>query len=80
MRIITLTPAEAALEISPTKPPSTSTLSRWRQEGVGPAYLKIGKAVRYSPEAIQAYLNDCVVTPTSKSAADCDEQQFGAGA
>lgn len=63
MLTVKLTPEEAALQISSSKPPSTSTLSRWRREGNGPAYLKIGKAVRYTPEAIHAYLQSCSVSP-----------------
>ena len=61
MTTITLTPEEAASQISSCKPPSVSTLARWRRKGIGPAYLKIGKAVRYTPEAIQAYLESCMV-------------------
>lgn len=60
---VKLTPEEAALIISSSKPPSTSTLSRWRREGTGPKYLKIGKAVRYTQEAIDDFLNRCTVSP-----------------
>lgn len=59
----TFTPEEAAPRISKSKPPSTSTLSRWRREGTGPEYLKIGKAVRYTQGAIDDFLNRCTVSP-----------------
>ena len=66
MPTVKLTPEEAALLISSSKPPSTSTLSRWRREGSGPEYLKIGKAVRYTEESIEAFLNSCTVSPADR--------------
>lgn len=34
---------------------SVSTLRRWRQQGTGPAYMKLGKRVAYSLDAIEKY-------------------------
>lgn len=34
---------------------SSITLRRWRQEGFGPAYLKMGGRVLYRPEDIRAF-------------------------
>lgn len=35
----------------------TKTLANWRYLGRGPAYMKDGGVVRYSREALDAYLN-----------------------
>ncbi|WP_422274357.1 helix-turn-helix domain-containing protein [Bradyrhizobium sp.] len=44
------------------------TLSNWRTQGRGPEYLKIGGAVRYSDEAIAAYLEKARRRSTSEAA------------
>ncbi len=36
---------------------SPKTLQRWRTEGRGPHYLKLGKRVTYTVNAIEAYEN-----------------------
>ena len=48
-----LTPSELAylLQIS------TKTLYRWRVEGTGPKFVKIGKAVRYAFKDLDAWAN-----------------------
>lgn len=42
---------------------SIPTLTRWRQDGVGPRFLKLGatrkSAVRYRPVDVRAYVADC---------------------
>jgi hypothetical protein len=35
---------------------SVKTLRRWRWAGKGPAFRKIGRAVRYAPDDIEAYV------------------------
>ena len=42
-----------------------STLRRWRWAGTGPAFLKIGAAVRYDPAVLRSYLAERVRTSTS---------------
>ena len=42
-----------------------STLRRWRWAGTGPAFLKIGAAVRYDPAVLRSYLEGQVRTSTS---------------
>lgn len=37
---------------------SAKTLKRWRAEGYGPPYIKIGALVRYSVEAVDKWLAD----------------------
>ena len=42
------------------------TLAKLRCAGGGPAFLKIGRSVRYRPEDIEAWLADKVRTSTSQ--------------
>lgn len=45
---------------------STSTLNRCRKDGVGPAYVRLGKrTVRYRLCDLDAYLAECVTPVTS---------------
>jgi len=37
---------------------SVATMRHWRQTGKGPKWLKLGSAVRYRPEDVQAYLDE----------------------
>jgi len=41
---------------------STETLAQWRSQKRGIPYLKIGRAVRYDPADVQAYLEGCKVS------------------
>jgi predicted site-specific integrase-resolvase len=34
---------------------SVKTLQDWRRKGTGPAYLKLGKAIRYPHEVVEKY-------------------------
>lgn len=36
---------------------SVATMRHWRLTGKGPKWLKLGSAVRYRPEDVQAYLD-----------------------
>jgi hypothetical protein len=47
------------------EPFAVRTLQRWRGEGNGPAYLKIGKSVRYRHSDLTNYVNSCVRTSTT---------------
>lgn len=46
-----------------------STLEKMRVYGDGPAYVKMGRAVRYRVSDLEAYLADRVVISTSQRAA-----------
>lgn len=37
---------------------STGTLAQWRVRGYGPAFVKVGHFVRYSPQAIERFIAD----------------------
>ena len=39
------------------------TLRNWRHKRKGPAYHKIGKAVRYRMADLEAYLQECRIDP-----------------
>jgi len=42
---------------------SPGTLVRWRKEGVGPSYVRMGGRIMYRPFAIQQWLTACTVAP-----------------
>ena len=44
---------------------SVGTLERFRSEGIGPRFLKIGGTVRYRLEDIEAYERDCLYDSAS---------------
>ena len=49
---------------------SRRTLRRWREVGVGPAYVQAGKvSIRYPADKVREYLDSQTV--------DCDEQGSG---
>jgi hypothetical protein len=50
---------EAASGIGKT----TRTLQSWRQQGIGPPYVKIGKTVYYERSALLAWLKGQQVMP-----------------
>jgi len=41
------------------------TLQRWRVEGFGPVFHKLGKAVRYSQSDLDKYLEQCLRQSTA---------------
>ena len=47
---------------------SEATLERWRTEGIGPKYLKLGGRVLYRLVDIEGFESSCLMTSTSKSA------------
>jgi len=57
-----LTPAEAASALGV----SLSWLAKARLRGDGPAFIKIGRTVRYSESAIREYLRARTRTSTSQ--------------
>lgn len=49
-----LTPDEAANILNS----NTRTMERWRYNGEGPAFVKIGRRVGYRPKDLRAWLED----------------------
>ncbi len=45
---------------------SPATLRRWRWAGQGPAFRKLGGAVRYAMDDIEAYVTGSLRTSTTK--------------
>lgn len=45
------------------------TLDKWRVQGRGPKFLKLGSAVKYRAEDIEAFLADAARSSTSQEAA-----------
>jgi hypothetical protein len=52
--------ADAARELR-VKP---QTLGAWRFRGQGPAYVRIGKLIFYTPSSLRAYIASRTVRPT----------------
>lgn len=48
-----------------TSPISTRTMQRWRLEGVGPIYVKLGRLVRYRRHDLDTFLEERTCTSTS---------------
>lgn len=44
------------------------TLAQWRYKGLGPRFIKTGRRVKYSPEAIEAWLDENTRTQTGDAA------------
>lgn len=45
---------------------SARTLQRWRVEGRGPAFVKLGKRVGYTPDSLRRYIEQSERTSTSQ--------------
>lgn len=48
---------------------SEATLERWRAEGIGPVFLKLGGRVMYRLEDIEGYEEECLRKSTSERVA-----------
>ena len=55
-------------------PISTRTLQRWRLEGVGPTYVKLGRLVRYRQTDLDAFLEERTRTSTSMESTEANLQ------
>lgn len=56
---------------------STKTLEKWRQNGFGPPFVKLGKAVRYERAALLAWAEARTVRSTTEAALRADAEQEG---
>jgi len=45
---------------------SVKTLQAWRVRGTGPAFIKVGRLIRYAQESLERYLQERTRTSTSK--------------
>ena len=48
---------------------SVACLRRWRRVGEGPAFAKLGAAVRYAPADIATWIASSTITPGATKAA-----------
>lgn len=55
-RLLRETDAAAYLNLAP------KTLSRWRWAGKGPAYRKLGSAVRYATDDLDRFVGDAAIS------------------
>ena len=51
-----LAPLLSSADVAELLDVSMRTLEFWRYAGKGPAYVKVGKRVRYRPADVEAYL------------------------
>jgi predicted DNA-binding transcriptional regulator AlpA len=58
----TLTDIEVAARLGVSR----FTVRSWRLKGIGPRFLKMGRAVRYRPEDVQEYEQRVLVNPASR--------------
>ena len=58
----TLTDVEVAVRLGVSR----FTVRSWRLKGVGPRFLKMGRAVRYRPEDVREYEQRVLVNPASR--------------
>ena len=58
----TLTDIEVAARLGVSR----FTVRSWRLKGVGPRFLKMGRAVRYRPEDVREYEQQVLVNPASR--------------
>ena len=47
---------------------SPDTLPRWRWAGIGPAYMKVGRSIKYRRADLEAFLNESRVNPRNGAA------------
>jgi predicted site-specific integrase-resolvase len=64
MRVHLLTPADASLRLGV----AAGTLKTWRYRGTGPAYVRVGRHVRYRSEDLAEWVRYQTVTPQTEPA------------
>jgi hypothetical protein len=62
---ILLTEAETASFLGK----SIVTLGRWRREGYGPEYVRVGRSPRYTRQSLAAFMSANSIRPGGKPAA-----------
>lgn len=45
------------------------TLEKWRLLGCGPRYIRLGRSIRYRPEDLAAFVEECASTHRVRGAA-----------
>ena len=58
--------SERLRDDSQSKGPSPRTLEKWRKDGDGPPYIKVGHFVRYRESAVQRWLDQQTRTHTKQ--------------
>jgi hypothetical protein len=65
MTLAQLLDQDTAAEILNTH---TNTLANWRVRGVGPRFVKVGRAVKYDPADLKSWIEARKVSSTSEPA------------
>jgi excisionase family DNA binding protein len=58
----TLTDIEVATRLGVSR----FTVRSWRLKGIGPRFLKLGRAVRYRPEDVDEYVRQALIEPQTR--------------
>ena len=61
----------AASYLGGERPLSVKTLQAWRLHGYGPAFIRVGRCIRYSQNDLDAFLESQRVTSTSDPGTEC---------
>ena len=62
-----LTPQFAANFLGSSKPLALSTLSNWRRNGIGPAFIRVGNSIRYPVSGLKEFVNAMTVSASIKA-------------
>jgi excisionase family DNA binding protein len=49
------------------------TLARWRREGRGPAYVQVGRGIRYRRKDIESFVRSGLIDPTEETTEERSE-------
>lgn len=70
---------EAARYLGGTSPISASTLAHWRVAGIGPAFVRVGRAIRYRRSDLDSWLAAQTRAPESAHSTDHMPQEAASG-
>ena len=63
---ILLDPVAAAGFLGGSKPLAVLSLADWRCKGMGPAFIKVGRLVRYRLDALEAFLSENQISTSGR--------------
>jgi hypothetical protein len=69
MGLATMTALKSVEETATALSLSVGTLNKWRIQGRGPQFVRLGRRVAYRPEDIETFVRDGVRSSTSQEVA-----------
>jgi excisionase family DNA binding protein len=64
---VDMTRALTEKEVATRLAVSPFTVRAWRRQGRGPAFMKLGRAVRYRPEAVETWAHEATIATSLSS-------------